>query len=216
MPSKLPVPAQGVCAGHPCDDCRTCRIGHCCRHDNPDYSLPKLGDWTAPTYVPLGEVRSSDGVTLDCHICGEAYHSVGLHAFMTHDVTANEYRVLFGLSRSTSLFGPEYQDRQRERVRREIAEGRRDDWRGNGRYESTREQLSQYASAAHERERQVGKRRRSGQENNRGVRVRRNDPGRYDRAVERLRAGQSRRQVALETGLAHGTVTRIKKEAGLT
>lgn len=100
---KLPIAAEGCCAGHGCDDCRTCQRGRCCRRDNPEYRLPKLGDWDGPIYGELGVVARPDGDKAECHICGESFHHVTIHAAWIHDVTAEEYRALFGLTVRDSM-----------------------------------------------------------------------------------------------------------------
>lgn len=94
------------CSGHPCDACRTCGLGRCCRRDNPSYRLPEVGTWQ-PVIGEIG-VLATDGDKAECHICGRYFGRLGFHAVMAHDVTADEYRALFGLRRTTGLAGPRY------------------------------------------------------------------------------------------------------------
>lgn len=97
MSSALVVADEGCCAGHLCDQCVWCRKGQCCRQDNPGYRLPTLGDWDGPIYGQLGQ-REIIGDTITCHICGESYRALGRHVWAKHNVTAEEYKHLFGLS----------------------------------------------------------------------------------------------------------------------
>lgn len=94
------------CIGHDCDECKSCQSGRCCRRDNPDYQLPKAGDWQ-PFIGALG-VLADDGERAECHICGQYFGRLGFHALVAHDVTPDEYRALFGLRRTTGLGGPRY------------------------------------------------------------------------------------------------------------
>ena len=110
--SHLSIPDAGPCARHPCDVCRTCQRGRCCRADDPDYRKPGLGEWAGPIYVALGVTESPDGVLLTCHACGGAFESVGQHAVSAHDLTAAEYRSIFGLTGKQSLAGPAYRARR--------------------------------------------------------------------------------------------------------
>lgn len=98
-----------ACAEHlPCDECRTCAAGRCCRRDNPAYRLPALGSIT-PIHGDLG-VRNDDGARVECHVCGGWFLSVASHSWAAHDVTMAEYRAAFGLS-SRGMIGPEYRSR---------------------------------------------------------------------------------------------------------
>lgn len=45
-----------------------------------------------------GEIQYTDDGMLICEICGEAYHKLGSHVFMTHKMRANEYKKKFGLN----------------------------------------------------------------------------------------------------------------------
>lgn len=101
----LTIPTEGCCAGHPCDNCPTCQKGRCCRRDNPDYRLPELGEWDGPIYGELG-VLNDDGEKVECHCCGEWYASVCVHAWHSHDLTADEYKSIFGLPLSRGAVTP--------------------------------------------------------------------------------------------------------------
>jgi hypothetical protein len=94
--SRLPIPIGGICAGHPCDTCPRCLRGYCCRSDNPNYTLPSLGDWF-PIFGQLG-VRNTDGTKVECHACGGWFQTVGYHANAVHDLPIREYRAVFGLN----------------------------------------------------------------------------------------------------------------------
>lgn len=119
----LSVAARGVCHGHPCDSCRTCLGGRCCRRDNPDYRLPNVGDWDGPVYGEIG-VANVVGDTMECHACGGFFLSVGVHARRTHDLLADEYKAVFGLFRSKPLCGPATSDRHSLVTNRTIKSGR--------------------------------------------------------------------------------------------
>ena len=99
------------CSDHPCDGCRTCRNGRCCRRDNPNYRLPELGEWDGPIYGDLG-VLNDDGVMQECHCCGEWFVALGIHAYGMHNLTAREYRAIFGLRAKRKLAGGELRRRQ--------------------------------------------------------------------------------------------------------
>ena len=93
------------CRGHPCDGCRRCRSGRCCRRDNANYRLPELGEWDGPIYGELGVFRT-DGDKAECHVCGGWFGHLGGHVARAHDLTADEYRAIFGLRAKTKLIGP--------------------------------------------------------------------------------------------------------------
>ncbi len=103
--SKLPVATEGPCKGHPCDNCWQCKRGQCCRRDHPDYQMPKLGEWDGPVYGELG-VLNDDGEKLECHCCGEWFVGLNTHIRLNHNLTAREYRSIFGLAATRSLLGP--------------------------------------------------------------------------------------------------------------
>lgn len=101
-----------ACREHePCDECKTCATGRCCRSDNPDYRLPVVGS-IAPFFGELGR-RNDDGTRVECHICGGWFLSVGSHSWAAHDVTMEEYRAAFGLSRR-GMLGSGYRSRWQE------------------------------------------------------------------------------------------------------
>ena len=99
------------CSGHACDGCRTCRSGRCCRRDNVNYQLPGLGDWDGPIYGELG-VLNNDGDKAECHVCGGWFGHLGGHVARAHDLTADEYRAIFGLRAKTKLIGPSLHDKR--------------------------------------------------------------------------------------------------------
>jgi AP2 domain len=102
---RLEIAVEGPCKGHGCDNCKTCRAGRCCRRDNPLYRLPEEGSWPGPIFGTLG-VLASDGVRVQCHICGNWYLTVARHAVTAHDVTAREYKALFGFPLKKGLVSP--------------------------------------------------------------------------------------------------------------
>lgn len=97
---------EGCCKGHRCDNCATCKKGRCCRKDNPQYSLPGLGEWDGRIYGELG-VLNDDGEKVECHCCGEWFVSLGHHVLYIHDLTPKEYKSIFGLRLSEGLVSPE-------------------------------------------------------------------------------------------------------------
>lgn len=99
------------CRGHPCDGCRTCRSGRCCRRDNVNYRLPTLGEWDGPIYGELGVFRT-DGDKAECHVCGQWFGHLGGHVARAHDLTADEYRAIFGLRAKTKLIGPSLREKR--------------------------------------------------------------------------------------------------------
>lgn len=109
------VTGTGVCDGHPCDGCRRCRNGVCCRRDNPGWHRPQLGDWDGPIHGELGVlVADDDGNRLLCHACGQAYRSLGAHVVQAHQLLAFEYKAIFGLRATTSLLAPTLAERHRQ------------------------------------------------------------------------------------------------------
>jgi hypothetical protein len=63
-----------------------------------------MGEWT-PVYGDLG-VLAIEEDKAQCHACGRWFRSLALHAGRGHDLTAQEYKALFGLNRTTGLIGP--------------------------------------------------------------------------------------------------------------
>lgn len=113
MPTKFEIPHDGPCKDHPCDNCRICQRGRCCRNDNPHYRLPAEGAWAGRIYGEVGELRD-DGAKVQCHACGAYYHQLGFHIRVAHDLTAEEYRSIFGLKASRPLAGPILREKFRE------------------------------------------------------------------------------------------------------
>ncbi len=68
--------------------------------------LPEPGDWDGPVFGRLG-VLATDGQRVECHACGRWFHHLGHHVRQTHNLTADEYRALFGLNVRTGLVGPD-------------------------------------------------------------------------------------------------------------
>lgn len=93
------------CGGHVCDACTSCLRGRCCRRDNPDYRLPAFREWAGPIVGQFGVLRD-DGERVMCHICGEFFGHLGGHIGRAHDLTAREYKAIFGLKMKTPLNGP--------------------------------------------------------------------------------------------------------------
>lgn len=123
----LTVPDAGPCARHRCDACRVCQSGRCCRRDNPDYRLPKLGEWGGPIHAPLGAVVSDDnGDTVRCHACGASYKGIALHAWFIHDLTAGEYKAVFGIPFKTPISSTRTRARFSESAHENIQRGRID------------------------------------------------------------------------------------------
>lgn len=111
--SSLVIATEGCCKGHPCDNCKTCQSGRCCRRDNPDYKLPALGEWDGPIYGELG-VLNDDGEKVECHCCGDWIVGLGNHLTKAHDLTAQEYKAIFGLPLSKGLLSQAAHDRWRD------------------------------------------------------------------------------------------------------
>jgi hypothetical protein len=101
----MPPDAAAPCLDHACDRCRGCQRGRCCRRDNPAYRLPDLGAWDGPIFGRLGFLER-DGERVQCHCCGEYWLAVGIHAWQRHDLTAEEYKAIFGLRAGRGMIGP--------------------------------------------------------------------------------------------------------------
>jgi hypothetical protein len=104
----LPEDPSTACTDHPCDNCSICRRGPCCRADNPARPA-RLGDWDGPIYGELG-VLESDGDRVCCHACGGWHVQLGSHAFAAHGLTAEIYKIIFGLNVTTGLAGARYRE----------------------------------------------------------------------------------------------------------
>lgn len=150
----MPIPDAGPCARHPCDDCRACRSGRCCRRDNPDYRLPKLGEWEGPIHGALGVLDRPDGERVRCHACGESYAKLTIHALRSHDLTPEEYRSIFGFGPTDQLTGLEYSGRLADQTRQRVRAGEFGDTTG---LHATREQMSAGAVRRTERTRDLGR-----------------------------------------------------------
>lgn len=62
-----------------------------------------------------------DGDRAECHVCGERFQHLGHHVWAAHDLTADEYRAIFGLASTTGLIGPALRKvRQADAIAREI------------------------------------------------------------------------------------------------
>lgn len=118
---SLILATEGCCKGHPCDNCKTCQSGRCCRKDNPDYKLPELGEWDGPIYGELG-VLNDDGEKVECHCCGEWFVVLGSHVWQAHNLTAKEYKSIFGLALSRSLLTDAIRTQQRELLEPRLAQ----------------------------------------------------------------------------------------------
>lgn len=117
----LEIACDGPCAGHHCDQCRTCRSGHCCRRDNPNYTLPEMGSWEGATYGDLG-VLVDDGARVECHCCGKWFRTLARHIWHAHDLTTHEYRALFGLGKRRGLCSAAVSAAQAEVQRKRMPE----------------------------------------------------------------------------------------------
>jgi hypothetical protein len=51
-------------------------------------------------------VLIDDGAKVECHVCGAWFRGLGNHVWGAHDLTADEYRAIFGLAWDTGLVGP--------------------------------------------------------------------------------------------------------------
>ncbi len=107
------------CSDHWCDGCKTCLTGRCCRRDDPARPLPTPGS-ISPMYGELG-VRNEDGERVECHVCGGWYRALPAHIWRQHDLTADEYKAAFGLSRK-GLLSTALHDRLVEVQRRAYAQ----------------------------------------------------------------------------------------------
>lgn len=140
---SLSVATTGVCAGHACDGCRTCTRGCCCRRDNPNYQLPKEGEWDGTIYGQLGTIQTN-GDKVECHACGGWFSSVALHAIKIHRLYAFEYKAIFGLKRTATLDSPASSARRTARTAAMVASGRIPTFSGHPEWRATPEQLSGY------------------------------------------------------------------------
>jgi hypothetical protein len=65
---------------------------------------PELGEWDGPIHGELG-VLAHDDDRVQCHCCAGWYKNLAGHAWLRHDLTADEYRAIFGLRHHTGLVG---------------------------------------------------------------------------------------------------------------
>ena len=138
------IAADGCCQGHACDACRSCLRGQCCRKDNPDYQLPKEGDWEAAFFGEIGKVNRL-GDALECHVCGEWFESLGSHIWRSHDLLAAEYKSIFGLNDKTPLISERVSAVKSQKQTARILDGRARSFGDTGfreAVEMTPEQLS--------------------------------------------------------------------------
>lgn len=64
----------------------------------------------SPAFGERGRVTHING-RLQCHICGNAFVSLGSHVWQVHGCSANEYRREFGLHREMGLLSDAYHQR---------------------------------------------------------------------------------------------------------
>jgi predicted transcriptional regulator len=119
----LKFKVEGDCSGHPCDNCKQCQRGRCCRRDLPDYQLPELGDWDGPVYGELGVLLEEDE-RVQCHACGKYYKALISHIFAKHGLLAAEYKSLFGLNQSPGLTSSETSSKIGDHAQDLIAAGK--------------------------------------------------------------------------------------------
>lgn len=105
MPRRktLRIPDEGVCAGHPCDDCDRCKNGDCCGGDVGEAGLPLEGSWPHHSYGVVGVVEET-GAVQRCHCCGEWFENLARHV-KAHGLTADAYKAMWGLNSTQSLVG---------------------------------------------------------------------------------------------------------------
>ncbi len=75
-----------------------------------------------PMAVEYGRL-SVVGERLVCHLCGRDWLNLGTHAWLTHGLTADEYRVEFGLNRVQALTAPSVSRRLAELSRARFLAG---------------------------------------------------------------------------------------------
>ena len=67
---------------------------------------------------PAGEIVYDEQLRPICHICGRAYNKLMSHARLKHDLTAIEYKKLFGLNTTQGIISPITADILRRHVDR--------------------------------------------------------------------------------------------------
>jgi hypothetical protein len=70
--------------------------------------LPELGDWDGPLFGELGVLAADEDGRVQCHVCGKHYAALGRHVVLSHELTPDDYRALFGLRATHGLVGPLY------------------------------------------------------------------------------------------------------------
>jgi hypothetical protein len=71
--------------------------------DQVDRTLPQKG----------AIIFSPDGEWVQCHICGAWKRALQMHTLRAHGVPIADYKDLYGIARTTSLWPPALQDKQR-------------------------------------------------------------------------------------------------------
>lgn len=171
MHGELTTAAINPCAAHPCDGCKICRKGRCCRRDQPGYKAPQLGEWDGPIWGPLG-ILEDDGERARCHCCGDYYGHVAVHVISAHELTPDEYRAIFGLKITTGLIGPRMRRLQSAHGKQRAAKGELQGYIDKALTMLTPEQRSAY---------------RRGQKMRLEYRLKPLDPERYRKSSETLR-----------------------------
>lgn len=204
--SDLIFATEGPCAGHLCDNCRICQRGRCCRNDNPDYKLPGLGEWDGVIYGELGILRD-DGGRFECHCCGHWYVSLQCHAWRAHDLTADEYRAIFGLNRNTSLQSPQMRVGVSESIRRRMDQIRDTLAAGRAKRDAaTPEQRAEWHSRAYER---LEGQRKRGQHPGPRTSSRKQGPLLKEQILFLYRDGVPKRTIARQLGAARSYVRNV-------
>jgi hypothetical protein len=88
-------------------------------------ALPQTGSWPTPIYGELGVLAEEDGKA-QCHICGRWFGNMGQHVVRGHQISCDEYRAYFGLSRDHSLAGKSFRDTQRQNHEERLRQYARD------------------------------------------------------------------------------------------
>ncbi len=83
--------------------------------------LPELGEWDGPIYGELGVLAAEpDGDRVQCHACGAWFRFLANHVWRTHQLTADEYRAVFGLAAEHGLVSPTLAERLRRQALRTL------------------------------------------------------------------------------------------------
>lgn|GEM_PF-6366494 len=78
-----------------------------------------MGDWDGPLFGQLGVLHLEDG-KIECHCCGRWYRFLATHVWRTHEISADEYRALFGLTARHGLVSPDMSERLRRTALRTL------------------------------------------------------------------------------------------------